>query len=301
MRPQGGVATRGQLIAEAGLSPRTIDTRARRGRLFTVHRGVYALSPVLGTHGARVAAVLACGAGAVLSHESAAELWGLPVVPPRLHHVTVPVGGGRRLAGVTRHRTRGFGPGDVVRVGGILVTTPARTLIDLAAASSTAAMRRLLREAQYARLIVPADLAAALDRHPGHRGVRALRRADPGLARRLPTESPLEDELLEVLLAGGLPLPEAQVELCGVSGTRYRVDFLFRDAGLAIEADGRSVHERAEAFESDRDRDTDLEATGVTTMRFTRKQVRAGVVVPRVAAALRHRAKARRDDGGGSG
>ncbi len=286
MRPQGGVASLAQL--RELMTDTAIRNLLRCGRLVAVHRTVYALSPIVTDHGRRCAALLAMGERAALSHDSAGELWGFVVGDDDQVHVTVPAGGGRGVEGVIAHRTRGFKDGDLVRVGGLLITTPARAFLDLALERKVPALRAAIGEAQYAKLIDPDALAAAIAAHPGHRGARRLRLADPELRFR-GTESPLEDELLALILAAGLPEPECQVNLVGLSGRRYRADFFYRVAGLALEADGRTAHERAIAFEDDRDRDTDLAAVLVQTMRFTRVQVRttADAVAARIDAYLR--------------
>jgi hypothetical protein len=289
MRPQGGVASREQVLEL--LTPQTIKCWLRSDRLFALHRCVYALSPIVTDHGRRVAALLASGERATLSGTSAGDLWGYVVHPGGAHHVTVPVGGGRTVDGVIRHRTRGFKEGDIVIVGGMSVTTPARTFLDIAPGLSVPDLRRAIGQAQYDKLIDPDALAAAIAAHPGHRGARKLRLADPGLQYRAETDSPLEDELLALMLAAGLPEPECQVTVYGLSGRKRRADFLFREAGVIVEADGRGAHARAMAFEDDRDRDTDLVAMNLLTLRFTRVQARTSpkAVTDRIAAVLRSR------------
>lgn len=290
-RPQGGVFTRPQAMDPGGLTAAQFDNRVRTGRFFRVLRGVYALSPVITPHGARMAAILASCDGASIADLSAGDLWGFAVHDGGPHHVIVPAGGGRGVEGVATHRTRGLIAGDVVRFGGLPVTSPARTLLDLALRLDVTTLRAVIKEAQYARLIDPDALAAAIAAHPGHRGARALRLADPGLRAFAGTESSLEDELFAVLERHGVPLPEPQVWLTGASGQRYRLDGFYGFAMLAIEADGRTAHARAMAFEDDRDRDTDLAAVGVLTLRFTRVQIRTAgaTMASRVMAVLARR------------
>ena len=170
---QHGVVTREGLLA-AGLDADQIDYRVKVGRLRRVHRGVYAVGHVPQLPLARaMAAVLACGPGAVLSHRWAAALleilshWRAPidVTAPRPH----------RLRGVRVHRSRTLTPRDVTVHCGIPVTTPVRTLLDLAEVLDRAALARAVNQAQVLRLVRLEDLAAPLARSRGRHGARHLR------------------------------------------------------------------------------------------------------------------------------
>lgn len=307
-RGQRGVIARRQLLA-AGLAAGSIAARVRQERLFPVIRGVYALGPHVDTWGRRFAAVLAAGgeplalpplSGAqgdpidpfgngsdravpnappaaslrarsvvALSHASALEVHGLTDRRPVRHHVTVEGTGTRRQRAVLIHRSRRLHPEDLLVINGLPVTSPARTIVDIAATTSTDRLRRLIREAEYQRLIGPGAITAVLDRSPGLPGAPAVRFADPEAAESRVRQTPIEDRMTAVLERLPLPLPEPQVLVVGRSGRRYRADFAWADVRLIVETDGRSSHDRSTSFQSDRDRDADLAAAGWLTLRFT--------------------------------
>src|SRR4051794_36603112 len=147
---QHGVITLGQLV-EAGLSPSGISRRVAAGRLHRVYRGVYAVGHAgLSDEGRWMAAVLACGEGAVLSHRSAAELWGLLQATTGAIHVTVPGAGGRaKRRGLIIHRPPSLASSAVAHRQRIAVTTPARTIADLRRATDPLVVRRAIRQANF--------------------------------------------------------------------------------------------------------------------------------------------------------
>jgi predicted transcriptional regulator of viral defense system len=151
---QHGVITTAQL-RNAGLVPSGITKRLAAGRLHRIHRGVYAVGhPNLGTEGRWMAAVLACGEGAVLSHRSAAALWRI-AAPPAVVDVTVPRGGGRaRRKGIRLHRSRTLSAANSTLRSGIPVTKPARTLEDLRRVLPGKALAAAVREAEFLGLAV---------------------------------------------------------------------------------------------------------------------------------------------------
>jgi very-short-patch-repair endonuclease len=261
---QHDVVDRAQLLA-LGLDDRAIGRRMRAGQLHRKHRGVYAVGhPRLTTHGRFLAAVFSCGDRAVLSHQSAAVLWGLlPERGPRID-LTVPSSGGRKRRGaVIVHRSPL--PADEVTVkDAIPVTTPARTLIDLADVLPRRHFERALDEAHYLRL----DLTDLRPRH-GRRGcgvlARVLAEHDRGSTR---TRSELEERMLALCRRGGLPAPQVNAKVEG-----YAVDFAWRDAGLVVETDGWAAHGTRRAFERDRLRDADLTAAGWRVVRITRRRL----------------------------
>jgi very-short-patch-repair endonuclease len=277
---QHGVVTRSQLRA-LGVGESAIDARGSHGPLFRVYRGVYAVGhPTLTDHGRSLAAVLACGAGAALSHASAAALWGLrPRRGPRVD-VTVPRGGGRARRGVLIVHRAALEADEVGVVDAIPVTTPARTLLDLADILPRRALERVLDEAHYLRL----DLRGLEPRH-GRRGAGRLRAVldvhEPGTTR---TRSVLEERMLALCRRFNLPRPEVNVELGG-----KEVDFRWPEARLIVETDGWAAHGTRTAFERDRRRDAEHAAAGWRVMRFTDRALRRDPawVAARVAEALR--------------
>jgi len=217
---QRGVVTRTQL-RDAGLTDHSIDHRLRSGRLHRLFHGVYLLGHASQLEGAReLGAVLACGPGAVLSHLSAAGRWRLLPSRPGPIDVTVP---GRRCdprRGIRIHRTRALDPRDVRKLDGIPVTTPGRTLLDLAAVASSRELEQAFAEAQARRLVRRSDLASLIARVGPRPGVPALRSLlGVGSAPAL-TRSEAEERFLALVRAAELPTPETNVRV-----GRYEVDF----------------------------------------------------------------------------
>jgi predicted transcriptional regulator of viral defense system len=253
---QHGLVTRAQLLG-TGLSAREIDYRVRTGRLWRVHNGVYGVGhPPVTPHARAMAAVLACGAGAALSHRSAAALWGLGVRWSAPLEVTTRWD--RRRKGIRVHRGR-LPRRDVTRQFGIPVTTPARTLLDVADQLDRPTLTRAVNEARLAQRATLPDLAELLARSPG----RATRRLRPFVDRGGgPTRSRFEDAFLEFAARHGLPTPEVNQIVAG-----YEVDVLWRQQRLIVELDGKETHENA--FEADRDRDATLLDAGFPVLRIT--------------------------------
>ena len=247
-----------------------------------VHRGVYAVGhPVLTVNGRRMAAVLAGGPGAVLSHASAAALWGIRPTSATRIDVTVRSAGGRaKRPGLRIHRTPTLRADEITEHQAIRVTTPARTLLDLAATLPRRALERALDEAEIHELYDLASLDAMARTHAGERGARHLRRAldedgDPTL-----TDSELEELMLALCEEHGLERPEPQAWVAGL-----RVDFLFAASRLVVETDGYRYHRTRRAFERDRERDAILARAGYRTLRFTHRQLTREPAM--VAATLR--------------
>jgi very-short-patch-repair endonuclease len=282
---QHGVVSRRQLLA-LGLGPDAIDRRIRSGLVRRLHRGVYLLGTVLGPHSREFAAVLAYGPGAALSHRSAASLWGLlPYSTPAPIDVTARGGDPRGRPGIALHRALLI-PAELRTRHRIPVTSPARTLLDLAAISPRD-LERALTEA-YARGVVRRrELQALITRRRRHRGARRLRaltEAPPAL-----TRSEAERRFLALVRKASLPAPEVNVRL-----EAYEVDFLWRPQRLIVEVDGYAFHSSRRAFEDDRRRDADLAARGFHVIRITWWQIisEPEAVVGRLAQAL---ARADRD------
>ena len=266
---QHGVVSCRQLLA-VGVSDDTIWRWTRGGRLHRVHAGVYSVGhPLLDGHGRWMAAVLACGHRAVLSHRSAAALWGLLPVASGPIEVTIPLGGGRRQPGIGVHVTRITDIPYMTEFEGIPCTTAARTLLDLAAVVNHRRLRRALEQAIFLGIFDRTELDAAIARAPGRRGVRKLRRLlasvsdDPPLLR-----SELERRFLDLVRRAGLPCPIVNGLVAG-----HEVDFHWPTECLVVETDGRAAHARTGAFERDRRRDLELELAGWHVVRVTWRQL----------------------------
>ena len=264
---QHGVVSRAQLLA-AGVGRGAIDRRVRGARLHPVHRGVFAVGHrVLTRHGAWMAAVLAAGEGAVLSHRSAAALWDIRDTARSRVEVTV-----RRhrrgRPGVEYHHVA-LPPDEITVEHDIPVTTPARTLFDLAAVLRPHQLERAINEAEFRRLTSPLSLDDLVARHPGRRGARALH--DILAARRIGqhrTRSDLEAAFLALVDAHGLPRPQTNRR----TGPG-EVDAVWPEQGLIAELDGFEAHGTRQAFEKDRARDRELVAQGWRVVRITWRQL----------------------------
>ncbi len=255
---QHGVVARWQLVA-LGLSRREIGRRLERGLLHALHRGVYAVGHrVLTQRGRWMAAVLAAGPGAVLSHRSAAALWGIRPTARAHIEITAP----RKL-----HPRKGLHPhravlpeDEMTRRDNIPVTSAARTLLDLAAVLKPNELDRALDEAEIHRLAGPEEM---LSRYPAHRGTKALRTLLLDARRSL--RSPLEHEFLTFVDTHGFQRPETNTIIAG-----YEVDAVWREARLIVELDGYATHGTRAAFDRDRERDRRLTAKGWRTVRVTK-------------------------------
>ena len=217
-----------------------------------------------------MAAVLACGADAALGYASAATLWSLQRSDAGPPTVVVPVAGERRPAGVRVHRHPGLTAAEVTTHRGIAVTTPARTILDLAAFAPDRRLRHALDQAELQELTDYPTLDALARAHAHHRGSTRLRNLldtyEAGTAR---TRSGLELAFLELCERRGLPRPLVNTELLRA----HTVDFLFEEQRVAVETDSWRWHRGRAAFERDRDRDTALTAAGYRTLRFTDRQI----------------------------
>jgi Transcriptional regulator, AbiEi antitoxin/Protein of unknown function (DUF559) len=262
-RRQWGVVSRRQLAA-LGFSAHGISEWVRTGRLVRLYRGVYAYGhDRLRVEGRWLAAVMACGPGAVLSHRSASQLWELRQSNSGLIDVTVPSQNGRiRRDGVRVHRSGRISPEEVSERSGIPVTTVARTLLDLADVLAPQALRRAITEAEYRDRFDLAAINAVVQANPGRRGRKLMTAAVEGRLHR--TRSPLEDRFLAFKARWGVEEPESNVWVEG-----YEVDFLWRRVGLAVELDGTAEHGTRHAVNADRLRDRVLWRAGIRTMRLT--------------------------------
>jgi predicted transcriptional regulator of viral defense system len=271
---QHGVVSRAQL-AMLGFDRGQIDRRVQNGRLHRLYRGVYAVGHTVLRRDARyLAAVLACGDGAALSHRSAAALWDLlPSAASRFDVTVSRTCGVRSTARIVVHRP--VRPPVVTTRDAIPVTTPMQTLADLALAVPRRMLEKAAESAEAARLL---DLNQLDATHPGAKRLLAVvDEHDLGTY----TRSETEDAFLQLCDDHGIPRPLVNSIVEG-----FEVDFCWLDARLIVETDGRHHTTRAR-FESDRARDALLTSIGWRVMRFTRRQVRraSAQVAARVLSA----------------
>jgi len=278
-RGRHAVVTADELTA-AGLSRHAIAHRLATGWLRRMFRGVYLVGPLEAPHSRAMAATLAAGAGALLSHYAAAVLWC--VRPPREGPIDVTVPGRKTRArpGIRAHRSD-LHQADMTRKDGIPVTSPARTLLDLATTATPRDLARATEEAQVRRLVSTHSLNEQSSRYPTHRGTAALRkviRSDPAF-----TRSEAERRMIELIRAARLPTPETNVRIDG-----HEVDLVWREARLVVEIDGYAFHSSRSSFERDRRRDAALAGGGWRVVRVTWRQLtdEPEAVVATLAAAL---------------
>lgn len=265
---QHGVLTREQLL-RLGYSAPAIVHRIKQARLHPVHRGVYAVGRAdLSDLGRFIAAVLACGPGAVLSHEAAAALWSILRRPCEMVEVSVPSEVSRRRPGLTVHRRANLRTRDVTRRHGIPVTTPACTIVDLAARLDRDPLEALINEADSRRVVTVPALRRKLEEMPRRPGLRTLRRLLDIRTFRF-TRSELERAFLPIARRAGLPRPQTR---CWVNG--FEVDFYWSGLGLVVETDGLGYHRTPAQQTRDRLRDQTHTAAGLTPLRFTHGQIR---------------------------
>lgn len=265
---QHGVVTSKQL-REIGLSRNAVLERRRSGRLHSLHRGVYAVGHTAPSLERRwMAAVLALGADAVLSHRSAAELWGL--LPAR--HVAVDVSlpnrsGRRQRPGVRVHRPVSLAEAELTHQRGIPVTAPARTIADLRSVLPANELRRAIRQADFLGLEVGSSIT--LDG----------------------TRSELERRFLRLCRSRRLPMPVVNTQIGAMT-----VDFCWPDSKLIVETDGYIAHRGRQAFEDDRARDLRLKGLGWEVLHLSYRQVsdEPARVVAILREALGHRAHSSR-------
>jgi hypothetical protein len=255
-------ATRAQLL-NLGLSVDAIESRLRRGSLHRLHEGVYAVGHGdVSLRGRWLAAVLAAGPGAVLSHRAAAALWGLR--PYDGIEVTAPHRRASRLGSIV-HRSSLLPADERTVVDGIPVTTVPRTLFDLAAVLPRRQAERAVEEAEVQGLTDELSLPDLVARYPGRRGARTIRRLlERGNIGLHVTRSELERRFLELIMAVGLPPPALNALAEG-----FECDVVWREQRVIAELDGRSTHDTGTAFERDRRRDRVLAAAGWRVIRVT--------------------------------
>jgi hypothetical protein len=274
-----GVVTRGQLLA-AGITRHEIKHRVRAGALLREHPGVYRVG-----HRARsveatfLAAVWACGDGAVLSGRAAAHLWGLTKGRPPRPEVTAPTK--HRIDGVTTHRARNI---EQTTHRGVPITTVPRTLVDLAAHLPLDALARACHEAGVLHDTTPRQVEAVLAKRGRTRGAAKLREVLGGDVQ--VTLSELERRFQQRLREAGLPLPKTNKRAHG-----RRVDCRWPEHRLTVELDSYRYHHSRHAWEQDRRREREARARGDEFRRFTYGDVveSPGLMLGELRALLRYR------------
>jgi len=261
---QYGVVATWQLV-QYDVPSVQITRWAHRGWLVRLHRGVYAVGHrSLTPDGHHLAAVLACGPGAVLSHRSAADAWGLRATSRSRVDVTTARAGGRRQARIDAHQSS-LHPDDRTILRGIPITTVARTALDLGEVTTQRAVHRFLVAAEQQRRYDQRAIDAVVARAAGRRGLRpllgALRDLHP---EHVATRSEMEIRALELIAAHGLPAPRVNDALGA-----HLIDLHWPDRRVAVELDSRTFHLTADAFERDRRRDAELAAAGYRAARIT--------------------------------
>lgn len=285
---QHGVVTRDQLLS-AGATAETIRSWLRAGRLILLHRGVYRpgslVGPLLPARYREMAAVLACGRGAAVSHGSA--LWLRELHPLRpggssgAVHLAVP-GARCRRPGIVAHRVSALPPGDVSSVEGIPTTTAGRTILDMASSAPPRLLEQVIARGERLGHVDRRELLHRLDRAPvrGASLLRPLLSDDAGLPF---TRSEAEERFLSIVRRAELPTPRVNLRIRDIE-----VDFYFPAQRVAVEIDGFAYHSSRRSFEGDRDRDFSLGADGVQVVRVTWRQLQRKpyVVVRRLTALL---------------
>jgi hypothetical protein len=280
---QGGPISHEQLL-KLGVKPGAIEYRLASSRLHSVFRGVYALGhEAITPRGTLIAALLACGDEAMVSHLSAAHWWGWWRTTPKDVDVTVPGRSRKGQDGINLHLVRTLDGRDVTTRDGVRITAPPRTLLDLAEVLSLQRLRLVIDEADRRGQFHANKLQELLERSPGRRGQKPLRT----LLTDFETEPLLRSEL-EVLFKDlcdehALPRPLTNVEVEG-----HEVDAFWPAQRLIVEVDSRAHHLNGAAFEKDRLRDAELLVAGYVVMRITYRQLKGdpGAVATRIRRLL---------------
>jgi hypothetical protein len=261
---QLGYVTRAQLLA-LGLTASAIRHLIANGLLIPVHSGVYAVSYVNATPVARAcAAVLACGDKALLSHGSAASLWGFYKYWDQPFEVTVP--SLRKRPGIKVHRSRTLTGPDFDCQLGIPVTSPARTALDIAPRLNDKRLTRVVNDGRHARLLHLVDLADVVNRNPKHQPQNGL--GGSSTRRRRPRARPSKTTSSRSPSATGLPAPVTNTYLFG-----YEIDVLYSAERVIVELDGYEFHSDRTTFGRDRKRDAVMLAADYQTVRITGEQM----------------------------
>lgn len=266
-RRQHGLITTAQL-AKLGVGPAGVGRRVSAGRLRLVHRGVYQAGPLGGPRARELAAVLACRGSAVLSHRSAAAVWGLAGASGS-GGVDVTVSGGQSQSrrGIIVHRAR-LERGERARLDGIPITSAARTLVDLAGVVRPSDLEQAVALAERRGLVRSSRLATLPARYRGRRGMAALRRILESAEGPRLIRSEGEALVLRLITRARLPQPRTNVRIGDIE-----VDFYWEEAGVVVELDGRRYHDSASHFETDRQRVAALAARGLLVLPLTWRRI----------------------------
>lgn len=265
---QHGVITRAQLL-DLGFSSSAIEHRLRTGRLHIAARGVYLVGwKTLWRERRWMVAVLSCGDEALLSHRSAAALWGFGEEHPSHIDLSLHRHSAVRRQGLKVHDRCGLWVRDITTYLGIPVTGPVRTFLDLATVTGPKTLERAINEADKLDVIDADSLRRALDDYPGQSGIRLLHHVLDRHTFRL-SDDVLERLFRPLATAAGLPTPQTKVIVDG-----FEVDFFWPDLGLVVETDGWRYHRTPSAQSRDALRFQRHTASGLTSLRFSHHQVR---------------------------
>ncbi len=267
-RRQRGRVARRQLRA-AGVSEWAVRRRVDSGRLIRRRAGVYAVGHLAPMElAAETEAVLACRPGALLSHHSAVALWAMRPRQSEIVHALVVGSEGPRQAGIRCHRTRHLDPKDIRIHNALPVTSPARTLLDIAPDLTTHELEWALDEALTSRVMTRAQVAELLRRCPRRPGASTLAKLLAHRSGPAPTRSLLEKRFLQLIRAANLPHPRTNVRLHG-----YEVDAHWPSHGVVFEIDSHRYHSSRSAFTRDRRKEATLKQAGLDFNRVSDYQL----------------------------
>jgi very-short-patch-repair endonuclease len=257
-------------MVACGCTNRQVEQVLAKGEARRLHLGVYLLGPMLTHHAQAMAAVLACGPAALVSHRSAAYLNRLLPLPAQPDPIDVTVTQGRagRQRGIRVHRTTTLRHHERRDLDGIPITAPLRTVIDLASCCEEAELEAAVAESFARGQVNKGMLLRAVDELPGRRGLTKLRSLLAAERRPSRLRSNPERVLRRLLLAAGVDGFETNVR-----AGPWEVDFLFRAIGLVVEVDAYATHSSPWAFERDRRKTADLEDRGLAVHRVTDGQL----------------------------
>jgi very-short-patch-repair endonuclease len=276
-------------LKSLGYGRSAVDRLVAKGHLHRVYLGVYAVGHSrLTLRGRWMAAVLACGEGAVLSHGAALALWELQRSASGPIDVTIPGRGRRGPKSIRSHLTRALDPADTTVRDGIPVTSAERALLDFAETASAQRLRRALETGERLERIDGRAIQALIARSHGRRGLKALNEALAAMNGSAPwTQSELEDRFLALIREAKLPEPQ-----CNVTVEGYPVDCWWPAPRVVAEVDSFGFHKTREMFERDRKEDTVMQLAGIQVLRPTQRRMEQepDVLVSDVRKMLRGRA-----------
>jgi very-short-patch-repair endonuclease len=287
---QHGIVSQRQLT-ELGYSEGAVARAVRSGRLHRLHRGVYGVGHLaISRQGRYLAGVLACGEGAMISHGSAAWVWGLSPTWLQIPEVTIPSRGHNR-AGIQIHHSTILEEEDRSEFEGIPVTSVSRTLLDSGAMQSDKQLERMVEKAERMGLLDTGAIDSLIVRSGRHAGRKRLRRAmalylDPVISR-----ARTERAFLDIVKRAKLPRPAINIFVAG-----HEIDAYWEQERFAVELDGWETHRTRAAFERDPLRIEDLKLAGIDAIRITARRIEQepGQVAQRLRILLERRRRALR-------